>query len=186
MSNSETISIFLNWPQAATERVSMLYFDLLINNLDCTPSRMYRRSPPSFSFLLYLYGTLKPFIWNCAIGKESSSFVSDITSKSILLYIMYVSASNLFLMKLILRWANINLSGDLNLISLRPFLHYWYHFLSQIYERQSVLKLECLYWCLYLYVLGHFWKRYLNLYHQTSTLSSNIIYNLFDIITSLN
>ena len=47
---------------AATERVSMLHFDLLINNLDCISSRMYRRSLPPFPFLSYLYGTLKPFI----------------------------------------------------------------------------------------------------------------------------
>ena len=57
-----------------TERVSMLHFDLLIINLDCISSRMYRRSPPPFPFLSYLYGTVKPFIWNWAVGKESSSF----------------------------------------------------------------------------------------------------------------
>ena len=144
-------SLFLKL--TATERVSMLHFDLLINNLDCISSRMYRRSPPPFPSLSY--GTLKPFIWNWAVGKESSSFVSDIRSKSILLSIMYVSASNLFLTELILRWPNINLSGEWILISLSPFLHHWYHFLSQIYERQSALKLVYLLWCLYPYVLGH-------------------------------
>ena len=112
---------FLFLKLTATERVSMLHFDLLINNLDCISSRMYRRSPPPFPFLSYLYGTLKPFIWNWAVGKESSSFVSDIRSKSILLSIMYVSASNLFLTELILRWPNINLSGEWILISLSPF-----------------------------------------------------------------
>ena len=92
MSYSETISFFLNWPQAATERVSMLHFDLLINNLDRISSQLYRRSPLSFLFLSYEYGTLKPFIWNWAIGKESSNFVSDIRS-----------VSDLFLIELILR-----------------------------------------------------------------------------------
>ena len=53
---------FLFLKFTATERVPMLHFDLLINNLDCISSRMYRRSPPPFPFLLYLYGTLKPFI----------------------------------------------------------------------------------------------------------------------------
>ena len=74
---------------------------------------MYRRSPPLFLFLSYLYGTLKPFIWNWAVGKESSSFVSDIRSKLVLLFIMYLSAWNLFLAELILRWPNINLLGHL-------------------------------------------------------------------------
>ena len=99
----------------------MLDFDLLINNSDCISPQMYRRGPSTFLFLSYLYGTLKPFIWNWAVGKESSSFVSDIRSKSILLSIMYVSASNLFLTELILRWPNINLSGEWILISLSPF-----------------------------------------------------------------
>ena len=99
----------------------MLHFDLLINNLGCISSWMYRRSPPPFPFVLHLYETLKSFIWNWAVGKESSSFVSDIRSKSILLSIMYVSASNLFLTELILRWPNINLSGEWILISLSPF-----------------------------------------------------------------
>ena len=144
----------------------MLHFDLLINNLDCLSSRMYRRSPPPCPFLSYLYGTLKTFIWNWAVGKKSPSFVSDIRSKSILLSIRYVSASNLFLTELMLRWTNINLSGEWILISLSPFLHHWYHFLSQIYERQSVLKLAYLLCCLYPYVLVHFKKRYLNLCHK--------------------
>ena len=146
---------FLFLKLTATERVSMLHFDLLINNLDCISLRIYRRSPPSFLFLSYLYGTLKPFIWNWAVGKDSSSFVSDIRSKSILLSIMYVSASNLFLTELILKWPNTDLSDDWILISFSPFLHHWHHFLSQIYERQSVLKLAYLLWGLYLYLLGH-------------------------------
>ena len=79
---------FLFLKLTATERVSILHFDLRTNHRDCISSRMYRRS---------LYGTLNHFIWNWAIGKESSSFVSDIRSKSILLCIMYVSASNLLL-----------------------------------------------------------------------------------------
>ena len=153
MSNSEIISFFFKL--TATARVSMLHFDLLISNLDCISLWMYRRSPPPFPFLSYLYGTLKPFIWNWAVGKESSSFVSDIRSKSILLPIMNVSASNLFLTELVLRWPNINLSGEWILISLSPFLHHWYHFLSQIYEKQSVLKLAYLLCCLYPYVLVH-------------------------------
>ena len=132
----------------------LLHFDLLINNLDFISSRMYRRSPLPFPFLSYLYGTLKPFIWNWAEGKESSSFVSDIRSKSILLSIMYVSASNLFLTELLLRWPNINLSGDWILISLSPFFASLI-LLSQIYGRQSVAKLAYLLWCLYPYVLGH-------------------------------
>ena len=73
---------------------------------------MYRRSPPPFPFLPYLYGTLKAFISNWTVGKESSSFVSDIRCKSILLSIMYVSASNLLLTELILRLPNTNLSSD--------------------------------------------------------------------------
>ena len=88
---------FLFLKLTATERVSILHFDLRTNHRDCISSRMYRRSLPPFPFLSYLYGTLNPFIWNWAIGKESSSFVSDIRSKSILLCIMYVSASNLLL-----------------------------------------------------------------------------------------
>ena len=103
-------SLFLKL--TATERISMLHLDLLINNLYCISSRMCRRSTPPFPFLSYLYGTLKPFISNCAVGKESSSFASDIRSKSMFLSIMYVSASNLFLTELILRWHNIDLSGD--------------------------------------------------------------------------
>ena len=146
---------FLFRKLTATERVSMLHFDLLINNLDCISSRMYRRSPPPFPFLSYLYGTLKPFFWNWAVDNESYSFVSDIRSKSILLSIMYVSASNLFLTKLILRWPNITLSGEWVLISLNSFLHHRYHFLLQIYERQSVLKLAYLLCYLHPYVLVH-------------------------------
>ena len=137
---------FLFLKLTATERVSVLYFDLLINDLDCISLRMYRRSPTLFTFLLYPYGTLKPFKWNWAIRKESSSFVSEIGSKSRLLSIMYVSASDLFLTELILGWLNINLSSDWMLIFLSPFLHHWYHFLWQIYERQSVLKLTYLLW----------------------------------------
>ena len=114
-------SHFLFLKLTATERVSMLYFDLLINNLDYISSQMYRRSPPPFPFLSYLYETLKPFIWNWAVGKESRSFVSNVKSKSILLFIMYVSASGLFLTKLILGWPNISLSGEWILISLSPF-----------------------------------------------------------------
>ena len=105
MSNSETISFFLNWPQLKGFQCYILICWF----------------PPSFPFLSYLYETLKPFIWNWAVGKESSSFVSDIRSKSILLSGIYVSASNLFLTELILRWPNINLSGDWILISLSPF-----------------------------------------------------------------
>ena len=55
---------FLFVKLTATERVSVLHFDLLINNLDYILSRMYRRNPPSFPFFSYLYGILKPFIWN--------------------------------------------------------------------------------------------------------------------------
>ena len=76
---------------------------------------------PLFPFLLCLYRTLKSFIWNSAIGKESSSFVSDIRSKSILLSIVYVNDPNLFLTELIIRWPSINLLGDWFLISLSPF-----------------------------------------------------------------
>ena len=36
----------------------MSHFYLLINNLDCIFSRMYRRSPPPFPCLSYLYGAL--------------------------------------------------------------------------------------------------------------------------------
>ena len=74
-----------------------------------------------FPFLSYLYGTLKSFIWNWAIGRESSSFISDIRSNSILFSIMYVCASDLFLTELILRCADIDLSGDWILISLSTF-----------------------------------------------------------------
>ena len=112
---------FLFLKLTATKRISMLHFYLLINNLDCISSRMYRRSPPPFSFLSYLYGTLKPVIWNWAIENESSSFVLDIRSKSILLSIMYISASYLFLTGLISRWPSINLSGDWILIFCSPF-----------------------------------------------------------------
>ena len=105
-----------------TERISMLHFGLLINKLDCMSSRLYRRSPPSFPYLSYLYGTLKPFIWNWTVEKESSSLVSDIKSKSILFYKRHVSALNFFLTEFMFRWPNINLSGDWNLISLSPFL----------------------------------------------------------------
>ena len=146
---------FLFLKLTSTERVSMLHFDLLINNLDFISSRMYRRSPPPFPFLSYLYETLKPFIWNWAEGKESSSFVSDIRSKLILLSIMYVSASNLFLTELILRWPDINISGDWILIFLGSFF-----IINIIFCRRSMKDSQFWNWhtylrCLSPYVLGY-------------------------------
>ena len=118
MSNSQTISFFLSWPQLKEFQCDIW---MLINNLDCISSRLYRRSPLPFPLLPFLYETMKSFMWNWAIGKESSSFVSDIRSTSILLSIVYISGSDLFLTELILRWSNISLSGDWILIFLSPF-----------------------------------------------------------------
>ena len=48
---------FLFLKLTATEKVSMLHFDLLINDLDCISSRMHRRSPPPLPLLSYSYDT---------------------------------------------------------------------------------------------------------------------------------
>ena len=94
---------FLFLKLTTTERVSLLVSMLLL--LIHISLRMYRRSPLRFPFLSYLYGTLKPFIWNWAVRKESSSFVSDIRSTSILLSIMYAKC-----LKLVSDWINIKIT----------------------------------------------------------------------------
>ena len=55
MSNSETIPFFLKMTTAA--RVSVLHFDLLIDNLGCISSRLYRRSQPSFPSVISIWNT---------------------------------------------------------------------------------------------------------------------------------
>ena len=65
--------------------------------------------PSPFVFLSKLYGVASPSKWNCTDGKEESIFVSEISSSSIFLLIIYSRELNLFRREFMLSCAKISL-----------------------------------------------------------------------------
>ena len=73
--------------------------------------RTYSNNPPPCLLRSYLNGILKPSIWNCCSGKESSSLVSVIIKTSNTSDNTDLKISNLSLIELILIWPIINFLG---------------------------------------------------------------------------
>ena len=80
---------------------------------------MYRSVPPPLPFWSNLKSSEKLWMWNCPIGKNRSSFVSEIMRTSILFFITLTNESNLFFIESMFNWAHINLFTFLSLRFLR-------------------------------------------------------------------
>ena len=58
-------------------------------------------------------------MWNCPVGKDGSSFASELIRMPILWFIILTNELNLFLIELMFNWAHINLFTFLSLTFLR-------------------------------------------------------------------
>ena len=83
----------------------------VFNGLQGIPSWIYNTRPLPYLLQSHLK-ILKPFIWNCLFGKESSSLDSEI--RNILKFLINsANISYLFLKEVILRWPIITGLGSL-------------------------------------------------------------------------
>ena len=80
---------------------------------------IYWNIPRPLLFLWNLEGSEKSWMWNCPVGKDRSSFVSQIIRMSILLFTTLTNESNLFAIEFMFNWAHINLFTFLSLRFLR-------------------------------------------------------------------